>query len=86
MTWTEGGTEMVRLSDAVHPETPIDRPWLVPKATKIALKATSGRKRLNIQCAPYLGDLSFHTLSKKRETNAQTRLQSFGENEAKNPT
>ena len=44
-----GADEMVVFSDAVHPEHQ-SRPahgWF-PKAQKMALKATSGRKRLNI--------------------------------------
>jgi hypothetical protein len=44
--------EMVVFSDAVHPEHQ-SRPahgWF-PKGQKTALKATSGRKRLNIQGA-----------------------------------
>jgi len=55
-----GDDEMVVFSDAVHP-THQSRPahgWF-PKAQKIAIKASSGRGRLNIQGALDLETFKF---------------------------
>ena len=64
--------EMVVFSDAVHPEHQ-SRPahgWF-PKGQKTALKATSGRKRLNIQGALDLETFQF-TFVEGEKINAQT--------------
>ena len=78
--------EMVVFSDAVHPEHQ-SRPahgWF-PKTQKIALKATSGRKRLNIQGALDLETFQF-TFVESEKINAQTTQQMLEKLEAKNPT
>ena len=67
--------EMVVFSDAVHPERQ-SRPahgWF-PKGQKTALKATSGRKRLNIQGALDLETFQF-TFVEGEKINAQTTRQ-----------
>jgi len=64
--------EMVVFSDAVHPEHQ-SRPahgWF-PKTQKIALKATSGRKRLNIQAALDLETFQFTLLDNARYHHAK---------------
>lgn len=71
--------EMVVFSDAVHPEHQ-SRPahgWF-PKDQKTAIKATSGRKRLNIQGALDLETFQF-TFVESEKINAQTmyRFRSF---------
>jgi hypothetical protein len=78
--------EMVVFSDAVHPEhqsRPAHR-WF-PKTQKIALKATSGRKRLNIQGALDLETFQF-TFVESEKINAQITQQMLEKLEAKNPT
>ena len=78
--------EMVVFSDAVHPEHQ-SRPahgWF-HKTQKIALKATSGRKRLNIQGALDLETFLF-TFVESEKINAQTTQQMLEKLEAKNPT
>ena len=78
--------EMVVFSDAVHPEHQ-SRPahsWF-HKTQKIALKATSGRKRLNIQGALDLETFQF-TFVESEKINAQTTRQMLEKLEAKNPT
>ena len=55
-----GADEMIVFSNAVHPEHQ-SRPahgWF-PKGQRMALKATSGRKRLNIQGALDLESFQF---------------------------
>ena len=81
-----GADEMVVFSDAVHPEHQ-SRPahgWF-PKAQKMALKATSGRKRLNIQGALDLESFQF-TFVEGEKVNAHTTQQMLEKLEAKNPT
>ena len=81
-----GADEMVVFSDAVHPEHQ-SRPahgWF-PKTQKTALKATSGRKRLNIQGALDLETFQF-TFVEGEKINAQTTRQMLEKLEAKNPT
>ena len=81
-----GADEMVVVSDAVHPEHQ-SRPaygWF-PKIQKIALKATSGRKRLNIQGALDLETFQF-TFVQSEKINAQTIQQMLEKLEAKAPT
>ena len=81
-----GADEMVVFSDAVHPEHQ-SRPahgWF-PKAQKMALKATSGRKRLNIQGALDLESFQF-TFVEGEKINAHTTQQMLEKLEAKNPT
>ena len=78
--------EMVVVSDAVHPEHQ-NRPahgWF-PKTQKIALKATSGRKRLNIQGALDLETFQFTSVESEK-INAQTTQQMLEKLEANNPT
>ena len=80
-----GTDEMVVFSDAVHPEHQ-SRPahgWL-PKGQKTAIKATSGRKRLNIQGALDLETFQF-TFVEGEKINAQTTRQMLEKLEAKNP-
>jgi hypothetical protein len=70
----------------VHPEHQ-SRPaygWF-PKIQKIALKATSGRKRLNIQGALDLETFQF-TFVQSEKINAQTTQQMLEKLEAKAPT
>ncbi|MCP3971727.1 MAG: IS630 family transposase [Rhodobacteraceae bacterium] len=81
-----GANEMVVFSDAVHPEHQ-SRPahsWF-PKGQKTALKATSGRKRLNIQGALDLETFQF-TFVEGEKINAQTTLQMLEKLERNNPT
>ena len=81
-----GADEMVVFTDAVHPEHQ-SRPahgWF-PKAQKMALKATSGRKRLNIQGALDLESFQF-TFVEGEKINAHTTQQMLEKLEAKNPT
>ena len=81
-----GVDEMVVFSDAVHPEHQ-SRPahgWF-PKGQKTAVKATSGRKRLNIQGALDLETFQF-TFVEGEKINAQTTRQMLEKLEAKNPT
>ena len=81
-----GADEMVVFSDAVHPEHQ-SRPahgWF-PKAQKMALKATSGRKRLNIQGALDLESFQFTSVEGEK-INAHTTQQMLKKLEAKNPT
>ena len=81
-----GADEMVVFSDAVHPEHQ-SRPahgWF-PKGQKTALKATSGRKRLNIQGALDLESFQF-TFVEGEKINAHTTQQMLEKLEAKNPT
>jgi transposase len=78
--------EMVVFSDAVHPEHQ-SRPahgWF-PKGQKTALKATSGRKRLNIQGALDLETFQF-TFVEGEKINAQTTRQMLEKLERNNPT
>ena len=78
--------EMVAFSDAVHPEHQ-SRPahgW-VPKTQETALKATSGRKRLNIQGALDLETFQF-TFVEGEKINAQTTQQMLEKLERNNPT
>ena len=78
--------EMVVFSDAVHPEHQ-SRPahgWF-PKAQKTALKASSGRKRLNIQGAIDLETFQF-TFVEGEKINAQTTQQMLAKLERANPT
>ncbi len=78
--------EMVVFSDAVHPEHQ-SRPahgW-VPKGRKIALKATSGRKRLNIQGALDLETFQF-TFVQGEKISAQTTRAMLEKPERNNPT
>jgi len=78
--------EMVVFSDAVHPEHQ-SRPahgWF-PKTQKTALKATSGRKRLNIQGAIDLETFQF-TFVEGEKINAQTTRQMLAKLERANPT
>ena len=77
--------EMVVFSDAVHPEHQ-SRPahgWY-PKGQKTALKAASGRKRLNIQGALDLETFQF-TFVEGEKINAETTRQMLEKLEAKNP-
>jgi hypothetical protein len=69
--------------EAAHPEhqSRSARGWF-PKTQKVALKATSGRKRLNIQGALELETFQF-TFVAGENINAQTRQQML---ETKNPT
>jgi len=81
-----GANEMVVFSDAVHPEHQ-SRPahgWF-PKGQKTALKATSGRKRLNIQGALDLETFQF-TFVEGEKINAQTTRQMLEKLERNNPT
>ena len=81
-----GADEMVVFSDAVHP-THQSRPahgWF-PKDQKTALKATSGRKRLNIQGALDLETFQF-TFVEGEKINAQTTQQMLEMLERKNPS
>jgi transposase len=78
--------EMVVFSDAVHPEHQ-SRPahgWF-PKDQKTAIKATSGRKRLNIQGALDLETFQF-TFVESEKINAQTTRQLLEQLERKNPS
>ena len=78
--------EMVVFSDAVHPEHQ-SRPahgWF-PKGQKTALKATSGRKRLNIQGALDLESFQF-TFVESEKIKAHTTQQILETLEVKNPT
>jgi transposase len=78
--------EMVVFSDAVHPEHQ-SRPahgWF-PKGQKTALKATSGRKRLNIQGALDLETFQF-TFVEGEKINAQTTRQMLEKLERNNQT
>ncbi|AGI74285.1 putative IS630 family transposase [Octadecabacter arcticus 238] len=78
--------EMVVFSDAVHPEHQ-SRPahgWF-PKGQKTALKATSGRKRLNIQGALELETFQF-TFVEGEKINAQTTRQMLEKLERNNQT
>lgn len=80
-----GADEMIVFSDAVHPEHQ-SRPahgWF-PKTQKTAIKATSGRKRLNIQGALDLETFQF-TFVEGEKINAQTTRQMLEKLEAKNP-
>lgn len=81
-----GATEMVVFSDAVHPEHQ-SRPahgWF-PKGQKTALKAASGRKRLNIQGALDLETFQF-TFVEGEKINAQTTRAMLEKLERNNPT
>lgn len=81
-----GADEMVLFSDAVHP-THQSRPahgWF-PKTQKTAIKATSGRKRLNIQGALDLETFQF-TFVEAQRINAQTTQQMLKKLERNNPT
>jgi len=81
-----GTDEMVVFSDAVHPEHQ-SRPahgWF-PKGQKTALKATSGRKRLNIQGALDLETFQF-TFVESEKINALTTRQMLQKLERNNPT
>ncbi len=81
-----GADEMVVFSDAVHPEYQ-SRPahgWF-PKDQKTAIKATSGRKRLNIQGALDLETFQF-TFVEGEKINAQTTRQMLEKLERNNPT
>ncbi|MCP4073804.1 MAG: IS630 family transposase [Hyphomicrobiales bacterium] len=81
-----GDDEMVMFSDAVHP-THQSRPahgWF-PKDQKTAIKANSGRKRLNIQGALDLGTFQF-TFVEAEKINAQTTQQMLEKLERNNPT
>ncbi|MCP4937464.1 MAG: IS630 family transposase, partial [bacterium] len=81
-----GNDEMVVFSDAVHP-THQSRPahgWFA-KDQKTAIKASSGRKRLNIQGALDLETFSF-TFVEAEKINAQTTQQMLEKLERKNPT
>ena len=76
--------EMVVFSDAVHPEHQ-SRPahgWF-PRDQKIGLKATSGRKRLNIQGALDLETLQF-TFVEAEKINAETTQQMLAKLERNN--
>ncbi len=78
--------EMVVFSDAVHPEHQ-SRPahgWF-PMGQKTALKATSGRKRLNIQGALDLETFQF-TFVEGEKINAQTTRQMLEKLERNNQT
>ena len=78
--------ETVVFSDAVHPEHQ-SRPahgWF-PKGQKTALKATSGRKRLNIQGALDLETFQF-TFVEGERINAQTTRQMLEKLERNNQT
>ena len=78
--------EMVVFSDAVHPEHQ-SRPahgWF-PKGQKTALKATSGRKRLNIQGALDLESFQF-TFVESEKIKAHTTQQILETLEVKNLT
>ena len=70
--------EMVVFSDAMHPEhqSRTAHGWF-PKTQKIALKATSGRKRLNIQGALDLETFQF-TFVESEKINGQTIQQMLG--------
>ncbi|MCP4062628.1 MAG: IS630 family transposase, partial [Gammaproteobacteria bacterium] len=81
-----GANEMVVFSDAVHPEHQ-SRPahgWF-PKGQKTALKATSGRKRLNIQGALDLETFQF-TFVEGEKINALTTRQMLEKLERNNQT
>lgn len=81
-----GNDEMVVFSDAVHP-THQSRPahgWF-PKGQKTAIKATSGRKRLNIQGALDLETFNF-TFVEAEKINAQSTQQMLEKLERSNPT
>jgi transposase len=81
-----GADEMVVFSDAVHPEHQ-SRPthgWFL-KGQKTALKATSGRKRLNIQGALDLETFQF-TFVEGEKINAQTTRAMLEKLERGNPT
>jgi len=76
---------MIVFSDAVHPEHQ-SRPahgWF-PKTQKTAIKATSGRKRLNIQAALDLEIFHF-TFVEDEKINAQTTRQMLEKLEDRNP-
>lgn len=78
--------EMVVFSDAVHP-THQSRPahgWF-PKGQKTALKASSGRGRLNIQGALDLETFNF-TFVEAEKINALTTQQMLEKLERNNPT
>ncbi len=81
-----GSDEMVTFSDAVHPEHQSHpaHGWF-PKAQKTALKATSGRKRLNIQGALDLETFQF-TFVEGEKINALTTRQMLAKLERNNPT
>jgi len=81
-----GTDEMVVFSDAVHPEHQ-SRPahgW-IPKGQKAALKATSGRKRFNIQGALDLETFQF-TFVEGEKINALTTRQMLEKLERNNQT
>ena len=81
-----GLNEMVVFSDAVHPEHQ-SRPahgWF-PKGQKTALKAASGRKRLNIQGALDLETFQF-TFVEGEKINAETTRAMLEKLESNNPT
>ena len=78
--------EMVVFSDAVHP-THQSRPahgWF-PKDQKTAIKASSGRKRLNIQGAIDLETFQF-TFVEAEKINARTTRQMLEKLELANPS
>ena len=77
--------EMVVFSDAVHPEHQ-SRPAHggFPKGQKTALKAASGRRRLNIQGALDLETFQF-TFVEGEKINAQTTRQMLEKLESNNP-
>ena len=78
--------EMIVFSDAVHPEHQ-SRPahgWF-PKGQKTALKASSGRNRLNLQGALDLETFQF-TFVEGEKINAQTTKQMLEKLERNNPT
>ena len=81
-----GADEMVVFSDAVHPEYQSHpaHGWF-PKGQKTALKATSGRKRLNIQGALDLETFQF-TFVEGEKINAQTTRTMLEKLERNNPT
>lgn len=80
-----GADQMAVFSDAVHPEHQ-SRPahgWF-PKTQKTALKASSGRKRLNIQGALDLETFQF-TFVESEKINAETTQQMLAKLERNNP-
>ena len=81
-----GADEMVVFSDAVHPEHQSHpaHGWF-PKGQKTALKAASGRKRLNIQGALDLETFQF-TFVEGEKINAQTTRTMLEKLERNNPT
>ena len=81
-----GTDEMVVFSDPLHPEHQ-SRPahgWF-PKGQKTALKASSGRKRLNIQAALDLETFQF-TFVESEKINAQTTQAMLEKLEQANPS